>query len=416
MKVAVLGLGMEGKNAVKALLDYGHQVYASDLNENIVINEFGNANLEFDLGFHDYGKINSADAVVVSPSLWGKKIAKEIISDHKMLSDILTAHKSVLTIGVTGTNGKTTTCYMLRDILEKSGLKVLLGGNAGGGFEGYTKVILEASKREYDIILVEVCDMTLDFASHVFDFDMVLVTNMGSDHMDHHLTLENYRKSVCKFLNGKKQAFLNENDILLKSCADCANETFFFGPYTGKLKLFGVFNRDNASGASKVAEILKIPTKLIEDVLSNFIIVEGRTTTISYKGAQIIIGKTDNPDAAAAVFSEAHMDVIMVGTPRKGEICRYNILKEVSNANPSLVVLFPGLDNTTNNALKILRDEGYEGEVCIVTKVTDIVDLTVKCTAKYKNIFIGGNGQKKIMCLQKALFELSNCNNNHRRS
>ena len=48
--------------------------------------------------------------------------------------------------------------------------KVLLGGNAGGGFEGYTKVILEASKREYDIILVEVCDMTLDFASHVFDF------------------------------------------------------------------------------------------------------------------------------------------------------------------------------------------------------------------------------------------------------
>ena len=75
--------------------------------------------------------------------------------------------------------------------------------------------------------------------------------------MDHHLTLENYRKSVCKFLNGKKQAFLNENDILLKSCADCANETFFFGPYTGKLKLFGAFNRENASGASKVAEIFE---------------------------------------------------------------------------------------------------------------------------------------------------------------
>ena len=46
MKVAVLGLGMEGKNAVKSLLDDGHHVYASDLNENIVINEFGRANLE----------------------------------------------------------------------------------------------------------------------------------------------------------------------------------------------------------------------------------------------------------------------------------------------------------------------------------------------------------------------------------
>ena len=134
------------------------------------------------------------------------------------------------------------------------------------------------------------------------------------------------------------------------------------------------------------------------------------------RGLRIIIGKTDNPDAAAAVFKEAHMDVIMVGTPRKGETCRYNILKEVSNANPSLVVLFPGLDNTTNTALKILRDENYEGEVCIVTKITDIVDITVKCATKYKNIFIGGNGQKKIMYLQKALSELSNCNNNQGRT
>ena len=135
-------------------------------------------------------------------------------------------------------------------------------------------------------MLVEVCDMTLDFASHVFDFDMVLVTNMGLDHMDFHLSLENYRKSVCKFLNGKKQAILNENDILLKSCSNGANETFFFGSYTGKLKLFGNFNRENASGAFRVAEILKIPTKLIEEVLNNFTTVEGRTTTISYEGAQ----------------------------------------------------------------------------------------------------------------------------------
>ena len=102
----------------------------------------------------------------------------------------------------------------------------------------------------------------------------------------------------------------------------------------------------------------------------------------------------------------------MVGTPRKGETWRYNILKEVSNANPSLVVLFPGLDNTTNTALKILRDEGYQGEVCIVTKSYRYCGHYCEVYCKYKNIFIGGNGQKKIMCLQKALSELSNCNNN----
>lgn len=407
MKVAVLGLGMEGQNAVKALLDYGYQVYASDLNENIILNGLEDVNLELDLGFHDYKKIDSADAVVISPVLYGEMV-KNIISEGKMLSDILTAHKSVLTIGVTGTNGKTTTCFMLQDILEKTGLKVLLGGNAGGGFGGYTKVVLDASKKEYDIIIVEVCDMTLDIASHIFDFDMVLVTNIGSDHMDHHLNLENYRKSVCKFLNNKKQAFLNGNDILLKNCSDYAKETSFFDSYNGKLELFGNFNRENAGGAVKTAEALKISPKIIEEVLNSFTTIEGRTTTIKYNDANIIIGKTDNPNAAAAVFKEAPMDVIMIGTPRKDETHRYNILKEVSNTNPSLVILFPGLDNTTNTALKILRNEGYNGNVCIITEEDDIVDITVKCTDQYKNIFIGGNGQKKIISIQKRLSRLSN--------
>jgi len=49
----------------------------------------------------------------------------------------------------------------------------------------------------------------------------------------------------------------------------------------------------------------------------------------------------------AAVFNEAKMDVIIIGTPRKNEKHRYSILKEVKDAKPDLVVLFPGLDNTT---------------------------------------------------------------------
>ena len=50
MKVSVLGLGMEGKNAVKALLDYGNHVYASDLDKTIDISEFKHADLDLDLG------------------------------------------------------------------------------------------------------------------------------------------------------------------------------------------------------------------------------------------------------------------------------------------------------------------------------------------------------------------------------
>ena len=410
MKVSVLGLGMEGKNAVKALLDYGNNVYASDLKSNIDVTKFKPTDLDLELGKHDFSKIEMSDAIVLSPSLWNKPIAKDIISKKKLLSDVLNNHKSIFTIGVTGTNGKTTTCHMISSILKKSGLNILLGGNAGGGFEGYTKIVLEASEHYYDVIIVEICDMTLDYASHVFDLDMVLVTNIGYDHMDFHGTIENYRRSVCKFLKGKKQAVLNENDSMLVGCADCADETFFFGSDKLKLKIFGTFNEENASGAFKVAELLGISPKLSKEVLNNFNMVDGRTTRINFNNTNIIIGKTDNPHAAAAVFNEVKMDVIIIGTPREDENWRYEILKEVSKYNPSIVVLFPGLDHTTSTAKEILKSNGYDGVIYIVKEVSEVVEFALKCSKKHKNIFIGGNGQKKITAIQKALVDLLNSN------
>ncbi len=107
------------------------------------------------------------------------------------------------------------------------------------------------------------------------------------------------------------------------------------------------------------------------------------------------------------------MDVIIIGTPRTNEEHRYSILKEVNNANPDLVVLFPGLSNTTVKAKEILKAEGYCGEICILNEVSEVVELTLKCTSKYKTIFIGGNGQKKIMSIQKVLNEVSKSINNH---
>jgi UDP-N-acetylmuramoylalanine--D-glutamate ligase len=407
INIAVLGLGTEGKHAVKSLLDYGNHVYASDLNEDINLSEFHSEDLDVDLGLHDTTKIDAADAVVLSPGLWHTTLAKSIKKDNKLISDVITSHKSIFTIAVTGTNGKTTTCYMLNDILEKSGLNILLGGNAGGGFEGYTQLILEASKNKYDVMIVEVCDMTLDYASYVFNIDMVVVTNIGYDHMGYHVSLENYRKSVCKFLKGKKQAILNGKDYLLIKCIDCAHRTFLFDSNHRELNLFGEFNQENASGAFKAAELLGINPKFINNVLSNFNNVKGRTISINFENSKIIIGKTDNSDAVAAVFNEAKMEVIIIGTPRKNEKHRYSILKEVKNAKPDIVVLFPGLDNTTEVAKEILESEGYNGKIYIIDEVSQVLEFALKCTKKYKNIFIGGNGQKKIISIQNTLNEIS---------
>ena len=415
MKVSVIGLGKEGENAVKSLLNYGCQVYASDINENIDLTTFddyiedSDKGLDIDLGHHDLDKIHSSDAVVISPGLWNLKMAEKIRSQKKLLSDVFRKHESIFTVGVTGTNGKTTTCFMIKEILEKKGLKVLVGGNAGGGFQGYTQLILEAelgkTKQKYDVMVVEVCDMTLDFSRATFNLDAVVVTNIGSDHMDFHVSIENYCESVCRFLKDKK-AVLNGYDANLRNLGDCADETMFFEEYTGNLNVFGKFNRQNAGAASEIGKILGATSDDITAALGDFKGVEGRTKLLEVHGSRVLIGKTDNADATSAVLTETPFDVIMIGTPRKGELCRFDTLKEVSRANPSVLALFPGLDDTVDDALKILKNTGYSGEVKILENVSEVVDFTLELTEAKPgiSIFIGGNGQEKITEIQKRLY------------
>ena len=400
MKVAVIGLGVEGKKALHSLLNHGYQVYASDMNEELTIES--DHDFELELGNHDWNKINSADAVILSPSLWNTEAFKELKSNNKLFTDVINNHKSIFTIGVTGTNGKTTTCFMIKEILQNYGFKILIGGNAGGGFEGYTELILEASEKNYDILIVEVCDMTLDFCTYNFDFDLIVVTNLGYDHLNVHKSLQNYQKSLQTFLK-EKRAVLNINDELLSGMDDYCEDTFFFDYYPGKLNLFGKFNRQNAAAAAEVAKILNIPKEKINKSLKSFTPVPGRIDELNIGKSKIVIGKTDNLSAITAVISEEKFDVVILGTPRRNEYWRYDILEEASKINPHLIGLFPGLDDTTAQAEELLIKNGYHGPIKILNDIKEVVEFTIDCIKKDSIIFIGGNGQDKIMKIKEIL-------------
>lgn len=412
MKVAVVGLGMEGRMAVHSLLEYGHQVYASDLSKDIDISADGFDNrFEIDLGSHNWDKINQADAVVLSPSLWRSDMLSKIESDNKIFSNVFNSHCGLFTIGVTGTNGKTTTASMIRDILEKSGCKVLIGGNAGGGFEGYTRLMLETSKNNYDYLIVEVCDMTLDFCADNFDFDLIVVTNLGSDHINVHKTMDHYQQSVREFISGKT-AVLNKNDALLSTLEADTLKSYFFNSYPGELSLIGEFNRQNAAAAAKVAKILNLAERTVKDTLASFEGIEGRITQLDLDGSKVVIGKTDNVSAINALFKEIKFDLIIMGTPRKQEYWRFDIFNEVAKSNPEYVGLFPGLENTTIPAREELRRNGFNGEIKIFDNISEVVEFILSHYKTYKTILIGGNGQDKIMeiknSLSKDLKELKN--------
>ena len=217
MRAAVIGLGVEGKKAVNSLLKHGWDVYATDLNMNVDLDGLDLPYLSMnliedsqsvsivgdritvDLGFSNSYAIEECDAIAISPSMFGGAFANRLLESNELLCDVVCGHRDLFTIGITGTNGKTTTVHMLKSILEDAGRKVLVGGNGGGGFSGYYDLILEANEGDYDILLVEVCDMTLDFANYCFDFDMVGLTNIGNDHMDVHKTIANYKDSLVRY-------------------------------------------------------------------------------------------------------------------------------------------------------------------------------------------------------------------------
>lgn len=395
----MVGLGVEGRSALKSLLNRDIDVYASDLDMDIVIDP--QDRLEIDLGFHNFEKIRSADAVLISPSLWNLKNFKSFKNNEKLISNVLNHHKSTLTIGVTGTNGKTTTCLMITSILQKAGYEVLVGGNAGGGFQGYTEIILEAENKDYDVMVVEVCDMTLDFCQGSFDLDLVVVTNQGKDHLDVHQTQKNYLESLKQFIIGK-ETILNEDDPLLVDLGKSSSKVHYFHKdLERKLKLFGEFNQENAAAAAKVAEVMGIDQDIVDEALGSFDGVVGRTEIMEISGSKLLIGKTDNIDATQAVLREFDFQVAIIGTPRRNEKWRMEILKEIEKQRPSIIALFPGLDNTVTEARKVLVN--YPGVIVELENIDDVVKFTKKSLKKYSAVFLGGNGQEKLMKIRNLL-------------
>lgn len=419
MKAAVIGLGVEGKKAVNSLLRHGWEVYATDLNNNVDLSDLDvplmsmnfvsddqsvsivSEEITIDLGFTNSYAIEECDAIAISPSMYGGAFATRLLEDCDLLSDVVTDHKDILTIGITGTNGKTTTVHMLRDILESAGKKVLVGGNGGGGFDGYYDLVLEASEGDYDILLVEVCDMTLDFCKCCFDFDMIGLTNIGNDHMNVHKTIANYKDSLVRFFKDTK-IFTAFNQDFNSDFKSVASEYVPYFEYQDELKVFGKFNLLNAGLAAAIARELKIPKDVIISTLADFKAVRGRMDVYKINDASIFIGKTDNSDALASILAEKDFYALFIGTPRNNEEHRLDILDEAVKYNPEVIVLFPGLDDTLDMAMYRLNSLGYEGIVKTVTSLDEIIELV----AEYSHedaLFIGGNGQEAIISIQERI-------------
>jgi UDP-N-acetylmuramoyl-L-alanyl-D-glutamate--2,6-diaminopimelate ligase len=259
-------------------------------------------------------------------------------------------------IGVTGTNGKTTTTYFLESILAQAGCKCGVLGTVNYRYnnktypapnttpesyemqrilramvdEGITHVIAEVSSHAIDLKRIDDCD-----------FDLGVFTNLTHEHLDYHLTMENYFQAKKRFfaevlpqskkvhpqkmiINGDDKwgriilkdltlpaltYGMEENDAVkaksyelslagIKADIDLAGEIISI-----QTPLVGKFNIYNILAAAAVAKALQIPKALIKTGIENLSCVPGRLERIdSSSGFTVLIDYAHKPDALKQVL------------------------------------------------------------------------------------------------------------------
>lgn len=214
-KVAVLGIGISNIPAIKYLVKLGAKVSARDKKEklNDSVDMLKNIGVEFVLGDNYLENLENYDYIFRSPGI--KPFTYEIEKAVELGNTILTSEiEKVIelapckVIGVTGSDGKTTTTTLIAKFLEQAGYKVWLGGNIGTPL--FSK--LDEMKKE-DVVVLELSSfqlMTLDKSPHIS-----VITNISPNHLDYH-------KDYNEYIIAKANIFLsqNKNDILVLN-KDC---------------------------------------------------------------------------------------------------------------------------------------------------------------------------------------------------
>ena len=300
-QLVVLGAGESGIGTALLAIEKGFNVFVSDYGsikskyKDVLINY----EIEWEEGKHTSSKILKADLVMKSPGISDYvPIIKKILSNKiPVISEIEFASKftSSKIIGITGSNGKTTTTMMVHQILKDAEIDVLMAGNIGDSFA-------KEIKNNPEFFVLELSSFQLD-GIKLFSPNIAIITNITPDHLDRYdNNFENYVESKFRIVMNQTNSdyliynaddpaiisFLKSNKIQSQLIPFSINKTFDFGTYykdnniiiklknksilmpTSNLALEGKHNIKNAMAAATVAHLLKIRKDTIRESLECF--------------------------------------------------------------------------------------------------------------------------------------------------
>lgn len=304
-RISIIGGGVSGLGAALLAKSKNNYVFLSEKNQlNNKTKQILKSNgINYEEGRHSKTLLSS-DLIIKSPGISNDSLIVKQIKDKgvPIISEIEYGFENTDSkiIAVTGTNGKTTTCLMLKHIFNQTALNVLLAGNVGNS------LCLELSlNNNYDIIVLEVSSFQLENINK-FQPDISVILNISDDHLDRYSNFNEYRMSKFKITkNQKKEDYLiyNYDDKSLKDLKTKANKipfslkrefekgVFFKNNKINinlknkkmtidQLSLNGKHNIYNSMAAAISARVFEISDSLIRKSLQDFQNVEHRLESV----------------------------------------------------------------------------------------------------------------------------------------
>lgn len=339
-KIFVLGMGKSGVSVARLLAKDNHvlitDVKCDDLDlikdlEALGVNVIITKNQEeiFD---------DSYDYVVKNP---GVKLDHPVVLKAQkfnipIITELEVAYRylpEVKIVGITGSNGKTTTTTIAYEFLKAAGLPVHLAGNIG-----YPLCSQIGEIKKDDIIVTEISSHQLVNLDK-FKVDVAVLTNLYQVHLDFFGTFEKYKMNKLRIFNNQDEkcvAILNKgDDEVYKLTKDLKAQKLYFSSkgeadicidgdnivYNGNdlislsdIRVKGVHNYENIMAAILVAKQFNVADKVIKEVLNNFAGVEHRIEFVAKVNGREFYNdsKATNVDSTITALKSFDNEVVLI--------------------------------------------------------------------------------------------------------
>ena len=328
---------------------------------------------------------NGFKKIIVSKSKF-----KAVKSTRKYLEKYLKKYyykqiKDVILIGVTGTNGKTSTSYLIYQALNLAGIKCSYIGTIGFYLENDIKklnnttpdicdlyeMIIESINCGCKAVVMEVSSHALKLGRvNTLKFDYAILTNITEDHLDFHKTYKDYYKTKMSIFKKLKKKGTKISDIKIENY-DINNDYFKYNNKIYNTKIKGEYNIKNIIPSIIILDKMNIDSRKI---IPQLCLPPGRMQIIKFKNNYIIIDYAHTPDAMEKIISTVkimdHNKIITIfgcggnrekeKRPKMGEIASllsdYVILTNDNPRDENPKEIIREIKQNMNNNYKIIYD------------------------------------------------------------